>query len=451
MANTLSSTVPQIWSQETLAILEEEMTIARRVNRQFSSQVQSQGDVVNISRPSQFTAVKKNVNDSVTIQDATTTNVAVTLNQVAHTSFAIKDLEAALSNQNLISLFLRPAAISLARQLDTTLLVQNYQFRQTRDPGSDNQAVGQLGSLAASNVKSTMIAARKQLRKNRGPDGWDMYVSPETEAIMLELDLFNAADKIGDDGTQLRNASLGKLLGFNVLAPQNVPFVETAAQTTNAGDTDGVHLKGSTTLDVQAGSGTDYAVGQFITIESDLSPYQITAISTDELTLDVPLRFDSADTEDVNRVTTAAVDLVAGYAAGWDKAIAFDGSGVPVVGQMVCFGADTTKYGVVSVSGSTITLDRPLVNAIVDNAVIGLAPAGGYDFPMHPDCMTLVNRPLGPVMPGAGGVSGVASFNDLSMRTVIAYRPVEQDHLVTMDILYGLQVLDKNYATIMYS
>ncbi|MEX0827859.1 MAG: hypothetical protein WD005_02800, partial [Haliea sp.] len=43
--------VPEVWAQEGLAILEENMVAANLVHRDFENQIASFGDVVNTRRP----------------------------------------------------------------------------------------------------------------------------------------------------------------------------------------------------------------------------------------------------------------------------------------------------------------------------------------------------------------------------------------------------------------
>lgn len=449
--NSLDAWVPELWAQETLAILEEQMVIGSRVNRDFSPQIQSQGDIVNTRRPNQYEAERKGANDNVTVQDSSATSVAIPLDQLIHTSFVIKDLEQALAMDDLVRVYLRPAAISIARQIDKILLNQVYQFRASRSPAK-HQVVGHLNGLAVANVKERIISTFTQMRENRAPEDqvWDMYISPKTQGTMLNLDLFNAADKIGDDGTQLRKASLGELLGFNMIAPQNMPFVEVAAGTTDVDELLTTAAKGDTVITVDAAGGLNFDEGAFITFPGvDEAAYKVIDITVDAITLDQPLRFDLPGTTDILRVTHATVNQAVaptGYAADYDKSIVIDAGPIPVVGQLVSFAGHAAMYGIIKTNGTTtVTLDRPLEAAVADGEIMGLGPAGGYNLAMHRDAMTMVIRPLEAVTRGVVG-GGVASFNDLSLRTTITYDGNAQHFLVTLDTLMGVEPLDFNYA-----
>src|SRR5262245_8124150 len=82
--------IPQLWANESIAILEESMVIGNLVHRDFENVIASYGDTVNTRRPGEFKAKRKTAADNVTVQQNTATNVPVVLNQHLHTSFIIK-------------------------------------------------------------------------------------------------------------------------------------------------------------------------------------------------------------------------------------------------------------------------------------------------------------------------------------------------------------------------
>lgn len=457
--NSLDAWVPEVWAAETLAILEENMVIGNRVHRDFSDEIKDFGDVVNTRRPSEYTAKRKSANDDVTVQASSATNVAVTLNQHIHTSFTIKDSEQSLSFEDLVRVHLRPAALSLARKVDRILMGQVYQYL-------DN-AVGQLDGLNVSNVKRRMLELGQKMDENKAYEtGRNLVISPATKVDILELDLFNSAEKIGDDGTALRNASLGELLGFDVMMAQNTSSILSATLgDLNADELSADAAAGSTVISVD--SGAAFAVGQYITLETDLAPFRIIAIDTNDLTLNRAVRSTvAAGASDIQEIATGLVDLaghsgVTAYPAGYDKEIRVDGTGVPHIGQLVSFNTDGTpnialagEYSIVDVTSQgggayLIELDRPLETAITDNDVVGYGPAGSYNFAFHRDALAMVMRPLAAPRAGTGAISGVSNFNNLAMRVTITYEGRGQGHLVTLDILFGTKVLDTDLGAVL--
>jgi len=455
--NSLDAWVPEVWAQETLAILEESMVIGNRVHRDFSDEISEFGDTVNTRRPNEYTAKRKGVNDDVTVQASSATNVAVVLNQHIHTSFTIKDKEQSLSFEDLIRVYLNPAALSIARKVDRILMGQVYQFFVNRD--GVNKTVGQLEGLSVTNVKRRMLELGQSFDENKAPaDGRNVIISPRTKVDILELDLFNGANTIGDDGTALRRASLGELLGFDWMMAQNTSSVLTAGvDAVQADELASDAAAGDTVISVDLGTG--FIVGEYITIEGDLMPYKIIGIATNDLTLNRPLRVAvAAGASNITPTATGTVDLaghtgVTAYPAGYDMEIRVD-TAIPVVGQLVSFSTAGTpnvnlagEYSIVDVTAQGggvyhIELDRPLDTAIIDGDIVGLGHQGDYNFAFHRNALAMVMRPLAPPRAGAGALSGVANFNNMALRVTISYEGRGQGHLVTLDVLFGTKVLD---------
>src|SRR5664280_518751 len=79
--NSLDAYVPELWAQEGLAILEENMVMANLVHRDFENTVAKFGDVVNTRKPGEFKIRRKTDGTALTQQDATATNIPVPLDQ----------------------------------------------------------------------------------------------------------------------------------------------------------------------------------------------------------------------------------------------------------------------------------------------------------------------------------------------------------------------------------
>lgn len=439
--------VPEFWAQESLAILEENMVMGNLVYRDFSSQVANFGDTVNTRRPGEFEAVRKWHPDDVTIQDASAVNVPVKLNQHIHVSFLIKDGEESLSFKDLVQTYMAPAMQANARFLDRVLLGQYYAFLMN--------SAGKRGNFSA-NVKDYILDTRAVMNINKAYMGGRNFVlGPNTETDMLKPEWFTSADKVGDNGTALRNASLGHKLGFDFLMSQNVPSVS-GTFTTSAGAINNAagYAKGDTVLTVDGITGA-WATGNFI--EIDGLPYQVSAHSetssnTTSITLTYGLRRAVADNAVITRYVPGAVNNGAGYAAEWYKAIAYDGfSGAkPQVGQMVSFGTSTTVYTIVQTNGTTtFVLDRPLEAAIADDAAVNIGSPGEFNMAFHRNAIALVSRPLAKPRASTGAASAIVNFNGLSMRVVITYNGVKQGHLITLDSLIGVKVLDSDLGAVL--
>src|SRR4030042_2722594 len=139
--------IPELWANEGLAILQENMVMASLVHRDFSMEVANFGDVVNTRRPGQFQFRRKEDADAVLPQDASATLVSVPLNQHIYATFTIKDGEASKSFQDLVQVYLAPGMQDIARGIDRVLCGQFHRFLANK--------VGKLGKLDKNNAKDT--------------------------------------------------------------------------------------------------------------------------------------------------------------------------------------------------------------------------------------------------------------------------------------------------------
>ena len=461
---------PEVWAQETLALLEENMVAAHLVHTDFSNEVKDFGDTVNTRKPGKFVAQRKGVNDDVTIQAAEASKVPVVLNQHVHTSFMIRDGEESRSIANLIDEYMRPAAMSLANHVDKILLGQVYQFL---DNSVGDIGEGDATENSAHNLKNLMLDTRNEMNTNLCPvNGRNMILSSNAETLALKLNLFITADKVGDEGTALREASLGRKLNFDCYMCQNVPSVTDDA-VVDADDV-AVVVAGATAF-TSDDADAAYSIGQYIyfvdgTTDTvfDKTPHRVIKITGEVVTLDRPIRVDLVANSDSYKVPMCDVALTehgvaggpAAYPEGYDKAIWVDGSGTPRVGQLVSFNNGATvlsaEYCIISVTETAggeyaIVLDRPLEDALEDGFTVGLGPGGDYNFAFTRGALALVNRPLALPRAGLGANGAVASYNGLSMRVVMTYQGKEQGTLVTMDLLCGVKVLDVDQGAVLIS
>lgn len=454
-SHTNNPFIPEIWANESLAILEENMVGANLVHRDFEAEFARFGDVVHTRRPGEFVSKRKTPSDSVTVQDVTATSVLVPLNQHIHVSFLIKDGEESKSFKDLVEVYMAPAMLAQARIIDRLVLGQYPAFL--------TNAYGGLGTLTTSNARDRVLGTRNLLNINKAyMANRQMILSPATETTFLNLDIFTQAQQVGDSGEALKEAWLGRKYGFNMYMDQNMSGVVTTGLSTLSGaiNHSGGYGKGSTVLVVNSFTGA-VAVGQWLTVVGDDTPQQVTAHTetlgnTTAITLYPGLRGPVANASVVTVTNNGTlVNLSGGYAAGWSKDILWDTGNTPQIGQLVSFnteaGAAANVYTVVEVDtvASTILLDRPLVLGIANNDPINLGPPGQYNLAFHRNCMSLVVRPLALPRAGTGALSAVVNHNDLSMRATITYDGNRQGHLVTLDMLCGIAILDTNLGAVL--
>jgi hypothetical protein len=277
----------------------------------------------------------------------------------------------------------------------------------------------------------------------------------------LGAEIVVEADKRGDAGTALREASVGRIYGFDSFMDQNVAHVNYADCEVEAGVTDGAETAGSTVIEAtNLIANVTNAGGEFITVEGSEKIHVISSASADTLASDITLTegvtHDIASGADV--VVYMACDVNGTYAAGYSKEVTVDGFAAnkgPQVGQLVAFGTGANRhtYTVIAVTETSTTeydllLDRPLDAALADNDLCFPGPAGSRSLAFTRDAIALVSRPLATVANSMGARSAVASFDGLSMRVTMQYDSQAQGTRVTFDILCGVAVLDERLACV---
>lgn len=449
--NTLDAFNVQLWANESLAILLENMVMGMLVYRDFDAVIASYGDTVNVRKPGSFKAIRKTNADAVTVQNATALNIPVKLNQQIHVSYLIKDGEESIAFTSIIDEFLRPAMIANARFIDHVLSCQVYQFL----PNS----AGHLNMMDNTNAKKYILDTRAEMNSNNAwANDRNLVLSSSAESIMLDVEQFTDANTVGDDGTALRNASLGRKLGFDILMAQNQPSITGQTTVNGTVSNSGGYNTGATSITV-AGFSAAITAGSFITIAGDDVPQSV--ISTTggatptAIVISPGLVHPVANAAPVSvyphGVTTAAYTYDPVVQLGYAKEISVSGfTATPQVGQLVTFGTDPTMYGIIDVNGTAgITLDRPIEVSIGSGAVVNLGPSGSFNFAFHPNALTLVTRPMAMPRTGTGALSAVVNFMGLSIRVTITYDGNKQGHLVTLDILAGVKVLDQALGAVL--
>lgn len=450
-ANDNSAYVPQMWAQESLAILEENMVATNLVHRDFSPLIASYGDTVNTRRPSKFTAIRKTGTENVTDQDAVATNVPVVLDQLFHVTFVIYDSEASKSFKDLVTEYMRPAMLAHAQALDKVVLGQVANFM--------GNSYGSLNALTVNNAIDGILGTREIMNRNLAyVDGRNLILTPSTETTLLNLPIFTQANQVGDQGQALQNAYLGRKYGFGTYMCQHMSSVAVTPTVDATYLAAAAAAAGDTTLTIDTGTTSFLNNTWFTVIGSGISHRVVTGgqSTATSITFTPPLQGAVLNNAVITFTVPGAVNLVAGYAAGYNKEILVDGlTVVPKVGQLVSFSttAGSPVYTIINVntySGPVygLTLDRSLEAALVNDAAVNLSPMGEYNLAFHRNAIALVTRPMELPRQGIGAASANVNYNGLSVRVVLTYDGKAQGTRVTLDILAGIKTLDTNLGAV---
>ena len=212
MANTFLT--PDIIAREALMVLRNNAVMANLVHRDYSSEfVAGVGDTVTIRKPATFEA--KEYTGSITVQDANEAGVPVKMDKHLDVSFAVTSKQLTMDIEDFSKQLLVPAMQAFADKVDQYLLGLKADITNNV-PATDV-------------VQNDVIDARAYLTKAAAPLTERRFVyGSDTETKLLKTDLFISAEKVGDEGTALREASLGRKYGMDFYVDQNADTVGVA-------------------------------------------------------------------------------------------------------------------------------------------------------------------------------------------------------------------------------
>lgn len=211
MANTILT--PNIIAREALMVLRNNAVMANLVHRDYSNEfVQGVGSTISIRKPTTFEAKEWN-GSAIEVQDATEQKVDVTLDKHLDVSFAVTSQELTLDIADFSEQFLVPAMQAFADKVDKYLIAL------------EKDVTGRVDHTDGVLTPADIVATRKILTKNAVPLTERRFVfGAEAEADFLNTELFTNASAVGDEGTALREASLGRKYGMDFYVDQNVEY-----------------------------------------------------------------------------------------------------------------------------------------------------------------------------------------------------------------------------------
>lgn len=245
--NTSAATfIPEIWSDEVVAAYQSNLVLANLVKK--ISMTGKKGDTIHVPKPTRGSASAKAENTAVTIQNATESEIQISINKHFEYSRLIEDITGAQALASLRQFYTGDAGYALAKQVDNDLFTLGKSFGN--GDGSDwthsgvyNFAGGSgIEAYATDSVASTDVfndagfrAAIQALDDADVPmDNRCFVVPPSLRNAIMGVDRYMSSDFV--DGRGVRNGQIGNLYGVDVFVSSNCPIIETAADNSAGGD-----------------------------------------------------------------------------------------------------------------------------------------------------------------------------------------------------------------------
>ncbi len=257
--NTSAATfIPEIWSDEVVAAYQKSLVLANLVKK--ISMTGKKGDTIHIPKPVRGDAHAKAENTAVTIQNATESEVLVTIDKHFEYSRFIEDITEAQALASLRQFYTGDAGYALAKQVDTDLF--NLGKSLGDGDGSDwthsasyyIDASSGLTAYAADTVASadvfTDAGFRALIQKMDDADvpmdNRCLVVPPSIRNEIMGIERYSSSDFV--DGRVVNNGQIGNLYGIDVFVTSNCPVIEAAADNSAGGDVKAAMLLHKDTL-----------------------------------------------------------------------------------------------------------------------------------------------------------------------------------------------------------
>ena len=232
--------IPEIWSDEVIAAYEKSLVLAP-LTKKIAMQGKK-GDTIHIPKPTRGVASAKAENTAVTIQNATESEVLVTINKHFEYSRMIEDITNVQALASLRQFYTGDAGYALGKQVDDDLFTLGKSFGD--GDGSNfitsatfyNDASTGTTAYAADTIVPADVFADSFLRDmvqklddaDAPMDGRFLVIPPSLRNAIMGIDRYVSSDFVNGQGVV--NGKIGELYGIDIYVSTNCPTLETASE-----------------------------------------------------------------------------------------------------------------------------------------------------------------------------------------------------------------------------
>lgn len=232
-------------ARQALLRLQSNMVMAGLVYTDYASEFKQKGDTIQVKKPATFVADE--FGTTINLQDVGESSVLVKLDKIADVSVEVGSKELTLNIDDFGAQILDGATLAIAEKID-----QDLCGLYSGIPYYSGQ--GGVTPSALSDISAAMLV----LNNNRVPMAnrsavWDPYA----QAKLVTLDALADASKSGSTAA-LREASMGRVLGFDNYMDQNIK-THTAGAYTALTDVTGTGVKDAATITLTSAGGASTA------------------------------------------------------------------------------------------------------------------------------------------------------------------------------------------------
>jgi len=247
-----ASFIPEIWSDEVIAAYEKSLVLAPLTKK--ISMSGKKGDTIHIPAPTRGVATAKAENTAVTIQNATESEVLVTINKHFEYSRMIEDITNVQALASLRQFYTGDAGYALGKQVDDDMFTLGKKFGDgdgsswatsaaffnDASTGTTAYAVDTLATADVFTDSFLRDMVQKMDDADTPMDGRFLVIPPALRNAIMGIDRYVSSDFVNGQGVM--NGKIGELYGVDIYVSTNCPTLESAAENASGGAVRGALL-----------------------------------------------------------------------------------------------------------------------------------------------------------------------------------------------------------------
>jgi hypothetical protein len=222
----VANAIVKLVAADALPALMGNLVMGNLVNRDYEATLARAGDTVNVPIPPTMVATNIAQGDPVTLQNPNLGNAQIVLSTHVEATFQIPDVTKILAVPDLLKLYMQPAVVAIAENIETSLLSLYPSF-------TSNTAVGTGGTAITEPV---VDSAETALFAAKVPASSAKYlvVSPTAYSALRQIDRFSEFNTAGEAGLRaLIDGAVGKMKDFYIFRSQFVATTGSSPVTTH--------------------------------------------------------------------------------------------------------------------------------------------------------------------------------------------------------------------------
>jgi P22 coat protein - gene protein 5 len=222
----VASAIVKLVAADALPALVGNLVMGNLVNRDYEPVLAQAGDTVNIPIPPVLVANNIAEGGTVQPQNPNLGNAQIVLNTHVEATFQIPDVTKVLAVPDLLQVYMQPAVVAIAENIETNLLSLYAGF-------TANNPVGTPGTPI---VEEVIDQAESGLFSAKVPPSEPKYlvVDAATYSAMRQIERFSEYQTAGEAGLRaLIDGAVGKIKDFFVMRSQYISYTGSSPLTTH--------------------------------------------------------------------------------------------------------------------------------------------------------------------------------------------------------------------------